>query len=414
MSDQNSPTPSGAEPEPGSEAASTSQPSGQGAASGQEAAAGADSQTQATSTPQDAADTTASTTTVRGTTSAGGSGGGDRRTVLAVSAVVLVGIILAAAFLLSGGGGASPSPSPAPTPEATEAPTEPPTEAPTEEPTPEPTATPDACAPENLQTLTAGTLTIGTDNPAYPPYFAIREGGNTPPWEDLGFTGDPTTGEGFESAVAYAVADELGFAADKVTWSVVPFANAIAPGPKQYDFVINQVSFSEERAQAVDLTDGYYDLNQAVVTLIDSPAAAATSIADLKAYTFGAQVGTTSYDAIETVIDPTTETQVFNDNASAIQALQSKLVDAIVVDLPTADFITRVQVVDDDFNPLATIVGQLAPAGGTQEYFSLALGKDSALTPCLNEALAALRAAGTLDELASTWLPFQEDVPVLP
>jgi polar amino acid transport system substrate-binding protein len=333
--------------------------------------------------------------------------------VLVISAVVLVGIILAAAFLIFGGG-ASPSPSAAPTPAATDAPTEEPTEAPTEEPTAEPTPTPNACAPENLPVLTAGTLTIGTDNPAYPPYFAIREGGNNPPWEDLGFTGDPTTGEGFESAVAYAVADQLGFAADKVAWVVVPFANAIAPGPKEYDFVINQVSFSEERAQAVDLTDGYYDLNQAVVTLIDSPAAAATSIADLKVYTFGAQVGTTSYDAIENVIDPAAETQVFNDNAGAIQALQSKLVDAIVVDLPTADFITRVQVVDDDFNPLATIVGQLAPAGGTQEYFSLALGKDSALTACLNEALATLRADGTLDELASTWLPFQEDVPVLP
>jgi polar amino acid transport system substrate-binding protein len=322
-----------------------------------------------------------------------------RSTLRLAAALAVTGAVLAACS-----GGATPTP----------APTAAPTEAPTEAPTAEPTATPNACAPENLPVLTAGTLTIGTDNPAYPPYFAIREGGNTPPWEDLGFTGDPTTGEGFESAVAYAVADQLGFAADKVTWVVVPFANAIAPGPKEYDFVINQVSFSEERAQNVDLTDGYYDLNQAVVTLIDSPAAAATSIADLKAYTFGAQVGTTSYDAIETVIDPAAETQVFNDNAGAIQALQSKLVDAIVVDLPTADFITRVQVVDADFNPLATIVGQLAPAGGTQEYFSLALGKDSALTPCLNEALAALRADGTLDELASTWLPFQEDVPVLP
>jgi polar amino acid transport system substrate-binding protein len=345
---------------------------------------------------------------VSGATS--GAGGGGNRMVLIVSAVVLIGVILAAAFLIFGGGGASPSPSPEPSAPATAEPTE----APTEAPTAEPTATPNACAPENLALLTPGTLTIGTDNPAYPPYFAIREGGNTPPWEDLGFTGDPTTGEGFESAVAYAVADQLGFAADKVTWVVVPFANAIAPGPKEYDFVINQVSFSEERAQAVDLTDGYYDLNQAVVTLIDSPAAAATSIADLKAYKFGAQVGTTSYAAIENVIDPTAETQVFNDNASAIQALQSKLVDAIVVDLPTADIITRVQLVNDEFEPLAKIVGQLAPAGGSQEYFSLALGQGSALTVCLNEALTALRADGTLDRLASTWLPFQEDVPVLP
>ena len=337
------------------------------------------------------------------------SGSGGSRNGLIIGAIIVALAIIVGALLITQGLG-SPSPTAAPTAAPTEEPT------PSEEPTatPEPTPTPNACAPENLATLTAGTLTIGTDNPAYPPYFAIRDGGNTPPWEDLGFTGDPTTGEGFESAVAYAVADELGFAGDQVTWVVVPFANAIAPGPKPYDFVINQVSFSEERASAVDLSDGYYDLNQAVVALIDSPAAAATSVADLRAYTFGAQVGTTSYDAIENVIDPTTETQVFNDNAGAIQALQSKLVDAIVVDLPTADFITRVQVVDDDFNPLAVIVGQLAPAGGTQEYFSLALGKDSPLTACLNEALGALRADGTLDTLASTWLPFQEDVPVLP
>ncbi len=322
-----------------------------------------------------------------------------RSTFRFAAALALTGAVLAACS-----GGATPTPAPTATPSA----------APSQAPTAEPTPTPNACAPENLTTLTAGTLTVGTDNPAYPPYFAIRKGGNTPPWEDLGFTGDPTTGEGFEAAVAYAVAKQLGFAAEKVSWVVVPFANAIAPGPKEYDFVINQVSFSEERATAVDLTQGYYDLNQAVVALKDNPAAGAKSIADLKPYKFGAQVGTTSYDAIETVINPDPETQVFNDNAGAIQALQSKLIDAIVVDLPTADFITRVQVVDADFNPLATIVGQLAPAGGVQEYFSLALNKGSALTSCVNEALAALREDGTLDTLASTWLPFQKDVPVLP
>jgi polar amino acid transport system substrate-binding protein len=349
---------------------------------------------------------------VSGTTTAAGGGGGNR-TLLVVSAVILVGVIAAAALWLSQGG-ASPSPSPAPSAAPTEAATAAPTATPEPTPTPAPTPTPNACAPGNLATLAAGALTIGTDNPAYPPYFAIREGGNTPPWEDLGFTGDPTTGEGFESAVAYAVAKQLGFADTQVSWVVVPFANAIAPGPKQYDFVINQVSFSTERAAAVDLTDGYYDLNQAVVALKDNPAAGAKSIADLKPYRFGAQTGTTSYTAIENVINPDPETQVFNDNASAVQALQSKLIDVLVVDLPTADFVTRVQVVDADFNPLATIVGQLAPAGGVQEYFSLALNKDSALTSCLNEALAALREDGTLDKLASTWLPFQEDVPVLP
>jgi polar amino acid transport system substrate-binding protein len=319
-----------------------------------------------------------------------------RSTFRFAAALALTGVVLAACS-----GGATPTPA-TPSPAASVAPSE------------APTATPNACAPENLPTFAAGKLTVGTDNPAYPPYFAIRDGGNTPPWEDLGYTGDPTTGKGFESAVAYAVAKQLGFADTDVAWVVVPFANAIAPGPKQYDFVINQVSYSAERAAAVDLTDGYYDLNQAVVALKDNPAAAAKSIAELKPYKFGAQVGTTSFTAIETVINPDPATQVFNDNAGAIQALQSKLIDAIVVDLPTADYITRVQVVDKDFNPLATIVGQLAPAGGVQEYFSLALAKGSPLTSCLNEALAALRADGTLDELATTELPFQKDVPVLP
>jgi polar amino acid transport system substrate-binding protein len=359
--------------------------------------------------PVGAAGTPPPTVPVEGST--GGTGGG--RNALIIGAVIVAAAIVVGALVIGqnlGSSSSSPSAAPSVAPTATAAPSA--TPEPT--PTPAPTPTPNACAPGNLATLAAGTLTIGTDNPAYPPYFAIREGGNTPPWEDLGFTGDPTTGEGFESAVAYAVAKQLGFADTQVSWVVVPFANAIAPGPKQYDFVINQVSFSTERAAAVDLTDGYYDLNQAVVALKDNPAAGAKSIADLKPYRFGAQTGTTSYTAIETVINPDPEIQVFNDNASAVQALQSKLIDVLVVDLPTADFVTRVQVVDADFNPLATIVGQLAPAGGVQEYFSLALNKDSALTACLNEALAALREDGTLDKLASTWLPFQEDVPVLP
>jgi polar amino acid transport system substrate-binding protein len=311
----------------------------------------------------------------------------------------LTGPFLVAAFLVAAcTSGATPSPSPEPS------------AAPSAAASAEPSASPTlACAPADLATVTAGTLTVGTDNPAYPPYFAIRAGGNTPPWEDLGYTGDPTTGEGFESAVAYAVAEQLGFTKDQVVWVVVPFANAIAPGPKTYDFVINQVSYSAERATAVDLSHGYYDLNQAVVAMKDNPAASATTVAELKGYKFGAQVGTTSYTAIQDVIAPTQETQVYNDNAGAIQALQSGLVDAIVVDLPTADFITNVQIE----NGAATIVGQLEPIGGVQEYFSLALGKGSAITPCIDQAIDALRADGTLDELASTWLPFQDAVPVL-
>ena len=150
--------------------------------------------------------------------------------------------------------------------------------------------------------MTAGTFTIGTDNPAYPPYFLENDGGaNTAPWE----LGDPTTGDGFESAVGFAIADKLGFAKDEVTWVVVPFANSFAPGPKTFDIVLNQVTFKPERAQTADLSDGYYFGNQSLVALKSSPVAKVTSIAELKDFEFGAQVGTTSYDAITTVIAPT-------------------------------------------------------------------------------------------------------------
>ncbi len=337
------------------------------------------------------------------TTTSGG--GGSNTTILALVVAVGVLIVLAALFLLNQGGDGGATPEPSATPPASEAPSEEPS--PTPEPTP--TATPDACAPENLALITPGQLTIGTDNPAYPPYFEPGDGPFTEPWEDLGYTGDPGSGKGFESAVAYAVAGQLGFARDQVSWVVVPFLNSFAPGPKAFDFVINQVSYKPERAQNVDMSEGYYLLNQAVVALKENPASGATSIADLKDVRFGAQVGTTSYDAIINVIAPSTTTSVYDTNDAAIEALKAKQIDAIVVDLPTADFITNVQIEDG----AATIVGQLEPAGGEPEYFSLVLGKGSALTECVNKAVVALRDAGTLEALASEWLPFQDAVPVL-
>ena len=321
------------------------------------------------------------------------------RTIKGVSALALV-VAFAAACT---GGAASPSPA------ATDAPTAAPTEAPSAAPTEAPTPTPDACAPENLALKTPGVMTIGTDNPAYPPYFEKGDGAFTSPWEDLGYTGDPGSGKGFESAVAYAVADKLGFAKDKVAWTVVPFTNAFAPGAKTFDFLINQVSYKPERAEAVDLTDGYYNLNQGVVALKDNPVAKAKTLADLKAYKFGAMVGTTSYDAIQKVIVPTTEAAVYDTNDAALEALKAKQIDALVVDLPTADFNVNVQIE----NSAGSIVGQLEPFGGTPEYFSLLLGKGSPLTACVNAALTTLRDDGTLGKLASEWLPFQDTVPVL-
>lgn len=316
--------------------------------------------------------------------------------------VRLAGVVLATGVLAAAcSTGATPTPSAelSPSPAASSA------------ASPSPAASPSAlaCAPSDLKTLTAGKLTVGTDNPAFPPYFAIRKGGNNPPWEDLGYTGDPTTGEGFESAVAYAIADRLGFTKDQVVWVVVPFDTSYAPGDKPYDFDINQISYTPERAQAVDLSEGYYDLNQAVVAMKTNAAAKATSIADLKDAQFGAQQGTTSYQAIVDVIKPSKEPKVYSDNTAAIQALQGGQIDALVVDLPTSDYITSVQIE----NSAATIVGQLAPFGGTQEYVSVALAKDSPLTPCVNQAITTLRDDGTLGQLASKWLPFQDAVPVL-
>jgi polar amino acid transport system substrate-binding protein len=269
--------------------------------------------------------------------------------------------------------------------------------------------TPDACATANLKTVTAGVLTAGTDNPAFPPYFNLHESPYPSPWEDLGYTGDPTSGEGFESAMAYAVADQLGFSKDKVTWVVVPFATSFAPGPKAFDFNINQVSYTPERAQNVDLSDGYYSLKQAIVALKENAISKETTLAGLAKYKFGAQIGTTSFKAITDEIKATAEGAVYDTNDLAIAALTAKQIDAIVVDLPTADFITNVQIE----NGAATIVGQLAGAAGSDEHFSLVLPKDSPLTPCVNGALATLKAAGTLDELAKKWLPFQEAIPVL-
>ena len=269
---------------------------------------------------------------------------------------------------------------------------------------PSPTAA--SCAPDTLPTKTSAKLTIGTDNPAFPPYFRPREGGNTEPWDPA--QGDPTTGEGFESAVAYAIAGELGFAEGDVQWVVVPFNNAIAPGPKDFDFDINQVSFTEERTQNVDLSEGYYFGNQAVVVAEDGEFADATTLTELKEAKLGAQIGTTSLDAIEEVIQPTQEPGVYDTNDLAIEALDNGQIDGLVVDLPTAFFIIFVQTEGN------TVIGQIEPriVGAEPQPFSLVLEKDSPLTDCVNEAIRTLADDGTLQSLIDEWLQ-DETVPVL-
>ncbi|MCU0484160.1 MAG: ABC transporter substrate-binding protein [Chloroflexi bacterium] len=272
-------------------------------------------------------------------------------------------------------------------------------------PTPAPSAA-DSCAPESLALVTPATLIIGTDNPAYSPYFLPRDGGNTPPW-DTEYSGDPTTGKGFESAVAYAVADNLGFAADEVAWVAVKFDNSYAPGPKSFDFYLAQVSYKPERAESADLSDGYYWLNQSLVGVADTPIAGAKSVADLKGYQLGAQAGTTSYDTIVNVIKPDKDVRVYDSNDAAIQALTNKQIDGLVVDLPTAFYITSAQMDN------GVIVGQFEPTGTEQEHFSLVLAKGSPLTACVNKALAAMTADGTLEAITQEWMADRASAPVI-
>lgn len=240
-----------------------------------------------------------------------------------------------------------------------------------------------ACAKDTLKLVTPGKLTIGTDSPAYEPWFVDNK---------------PSNGKGFESAVAYAIADKLGFSKDEVTWQVVPFNTAIAPAPKNFDFDVNQVSISEERRKAVDFSSGYYDVRQAVVTYKGSPIDGKTSIADLKGANLAAQVGTTSYTAIKDQIQPTQDPKVFDTNDLAVQALKNKQIDGVVVDVPTAFYMAAAQLDN------GVIVGQLPAAGGKPEQFGAVLDLHSPLTPCVSQAVDALRADGTLDKLQKQWL----------
>ena len=189
-----------------------------------------------------------------------------------------------------------------------------------------PTANP--CDKATLATLAAGKLTIGTDNPAYPPYFQAPDTGKaTAPWE----LGDPTDGQGFEAATAYAVAAKLGYANADVSWTVVPFDNSYKPGTKPFDIYLAQVSYTADRATAVDMSDGYYFVNQAIVSLKTNAIASAKTLADLKAFKFGAAQGTTAYDTINNTIAPTTKAAIYNSNDDAISALKAKQIDGLLV-----------------------------------------------------------------------------------
>ena len=258
------------------------------------------------------------------------------------------------------------------------------------------------CEKDQLELKNAGRLTIGTDNPAFPPWF---EGG-TPEGSDWEIN-DPSTGEGFESAVAYAVAENLGFSEDEVDWVVVPFNNSFRPGEKDFDFDINQISVTEERDRAVDFSDSYYDVNQALVAVNGTPLATASSIDDLKSARLGAQIGTTSLAYIQENIQPSKEPRVYDTSNDVVAAINAGQIDGIVVDLPTAFFLVGAEEVKN-----GKVVGQFPSVGG-QEHFGMLFEEGNSLRDCVNEALAELKSDGTLDEIQQEWLSEKTSAPVL-
>jgi polar amino acid transport system substrate-binding protein len=252
------------------------------------------------------------------------------------------------------------------------------------------TATASACTPGQLPTHATGTLTVATDKPAYPPYFEDDE---------------PANGEGFESAVAYAIGKQLGYAPAKVKWTVEPFDSSYAPGPKNFDFDVNEISITPVREKAVDFSAPYYKANQAVVALKGSPAAKATSLADLKDAKIGVQINTTSLSAVEEEIEPSSRPEVFNNSDDVVTALKNGQVEAVVVDLPTALYLTAAQV------PAATVVGQFG--GATGEEWGALLSKGSPLTGCVSQAIEKLEGSGELEKITQRWMSQAAGAPEL-
>jgi len=251
----------------------------------------------------------------------------------------------------------------------------------------------------NCPTVTQGKLTIGTDNPAYPPWFGGDEGHK---WK----VSDPYSGKGYESAVAYAVAKQLGYSKPNVVWVYTPFNKAFAPGKKKFDFDINQISVTPQRAKVITFSNSYYDVAQSIVVLKGSKIANAKSLAALRDYKFGVQIGTTSYRAILDQIKPKAKPSVYDSNDKAVFALKTKQIDGLVVDLPTAFYVTAVQV------PKGKILGQL-PAKSGGEHFGMVFAKGNPLATCVNAALAKLKATGKLKQIQTTWLSKVVGAPVL-
>lgn len=248
--------------------------------------------------------------------------------------------------------------------------------------------TEDACA--DIATVTDGTLTVGTSDPAFPPYVIDNK---------------PQNGKGFESAVAYAVADEMGFAQNQVKWTFAGFSQLFAPGEKDYDFALNQISITPKREKAVTFSDPYYEAANAVLVLKDSEFADATTLAELQDAKIGVQIGTTALEQVETQIAPTQEVAVFDDTTASTQALDNGSIDAIVTDLPTTLYLGAVEV-------SGVVVGQL-PQDQAADTWGLVLEQDNPLVPCVNQAVDALTESGELLDIENRWMTEYTQAPVM-
>ena len=243
------------------------------------------------------------------------------------------------------------------------------------------------------KTLSDGVLTIGTGSPAYGPWVQDDK---------------PESKEGFEAAVAYAVAAELGYSDTNVKWVRTTFDEAIQPGKKSFDFNLQQYSITAERKKTVSFSDGYYTTNQAIVGLTDSAAKDATTLADIKKLKLGAQSGTTSLDYITNVIKPDTDPFVYDDNAGAKAALEANQIDAAIFDLPTALYVSAVEIEG------SAVLGQFPTDATTKaDEFGMVFDLDNPLVDCVNTALAAIKSSGVLEEITTTWLSSKAEIPVI-
>jgi polar amino acid transport system substrate-binding protein len=262
------------------------------------------------------------------------------------------------------------------------------------------TAAAQSCAKDQLNLVTPGQLTVATGNPAYPPWF---EGGTQNSFWKIN---DPNNDEGYESAVTYAVARQLGFTKPEVEWKAIAFNQTFRPGPKDFDFAIQQIGITPQRAKAVAFSDPYFQLNQSVVGLQGAPITSATTIADLRKYKLGAAVGTTSLDYINDDIKPDESPQVYDDLNAVVTALKNKQIDGLVTDFPGAFYIADVQLSN------GVIVGRLPPIGG-EEHFGMTFEEGNSLVGCVNEALATLRQNGTLRQLEQQWIAGKAKAPLI-